>query len=301
MLFEGKLTSCLHIHGDDALRYLDSQMTVSIPEPESRQWRYGLILDTRGKIAADLNVYAQSPESLLVWSQYCPTEILTEAITHHIVADNVEVTDLGDSMAALELVGDLDTIDLPEDLRVYVLEDVNETDDAISIKGNLGGQDQLLFIAPIEIISQIKFQLSVNAGIEEAHPFNSNERELLRIHAGQVAIPKDLSSKNIPQEAKLETHAIDFKKGCFPGQELMAHFRKTGKLTKQLLKFEIEDPKEIDLPSPIYADTLQVGTLSSLAHSDHNSYGLGMLRMRALEKALHVKSGGADIPLKIIS
>src|SRR5262249_53890961 len=53
------------------------------------------------------------------------------------------------------------------------------------------------------------------------------ELEVLRIRAGTPRFGKEIDDRVLPAEAGLDARAIDFEKGCYPGQEPIArqHYR----------------------------------------------------------------------------
>jgi folate-binding Fe-S cluster repair protein YgfZ len=44
-----------------------------------------------------------------------------------------------------------------------------------------------------------------------------------------------------PQEAGLESRAMDFSKGCYIGQEVLSRIKSTGRMPRKLVRFQLED------------------------------------------------------------
>ncbi len=78
-----------------------------------------------------------------------------------------------------------------------------------------------------------------------------------------------------------ELGGIDWKKGCYIGQELTARTKYRGLIKKRLMPVEVDGP----MPAPgteITFDGKEAGEM----RSGHGSHGLALLRLEAVEKAL---------------
>jgi tRNA-modifying protein YgfZ len=93
-----------------------------------------------------------------------------------------------------------------------------------------------------------------------------------------------------------QLHGVDFKKGCYVGQEVVArvHFRKSAR--KRIVKVHFEGPAPAP-GTPLTAGEINVGLVGSIAGSE----GLAQLRLDFLEQAqaagTTVKAG--DVPVAI--
>ena len=303
-VFHGPSASCFHLSGDDASRYLQNQMTVNIPEPEKHAWTYGLWLNQNGRVLADSFVYAQAEDSCLVWSYDCPAKILGKTISRNIVADDVEVQDLREELSFTMLAGP-ECLPIAEHIGYPVPESTNvsETEDCFQYRCLLAGAPALVFIGPKPFHNRLHASLKRSFPELDALPFDHEMRHCLRAEAGIPAIPQDIGERNLPQEGHYEEHAIDFGKGCFPGQEIMASFRKSGRLSKALFRFRIAmGTIPSSTPVEIYAGKLAVGTLTTLASDGVNRFGLGLLRLRAADRRLYIKGQDEqEIPIHIMS
>jgi folate-binding protein YgfZ len=111
------------------------------------------------------------------------------------------------------------------------------------------------------------------------------EIEATRIEVGEPIMGVDLTDKTIPQEGIEVAAAVDFTKGCYLGQELVARIESRGHVNRRLTGLVFEGS---DLP-PIQTDVLVadkvVGTLTSAAWSFTlaKPVALGMIRFEATE------------------
>jgi folate-binding protein YgfZ len=121
-------------------------------------------------------------------------------------------------------------------------------------------------------------------GVEEG---SMEQYETLRIAAGEPRWGVDVDEGTIPQEAGLEEVAVDFTKGCYLGQELVARIDSRGHVNR-LLRI-LEFPETIpERGSPITSGDREVGALTSVA----GNLGLAMVR-REVAVGDEVSVGGA--------
>ncbi|MGE4480371.1 YgfZ/GcvT domain-containing protein [Acidocella sp.] len=116
-------------------------------------------------------------------------------------------------------------------------------------------------------------------------PCNATEQDYAahRIALGLPDGPPDLEpDKTLLLEAGFdELGGVDWKKGCYMGQELTARTKHRGLIKRRLMPVKLERPG-IPAGTPILADGNDVGTL----RSSENLQGLATLRLDALEKPL---------------
>lgn len=102
----------------------------------------------------------------------------------------------------------------------------------------------------------------------------SEERyERLRIGAGEPAWGVDVGEGAIPQESGLVDVSVDFDKGCFLGQELVARIdSRGGQAPRRLMSIDSDDDL---LPgSPVMSGGEEVGAVTSAI----GGHGLGMIK-----------------------
>ena len=72
----------------------------------------------------------------------------------------------------------------------------------------------------------------LDAGLEPT--VSDDELELMRIRAGTPRFGRELDDRVLPAEAGLDARAIDFAKGCYPGQEPVARQHYRGRVNRSL-------------------------------------------------------------------
>jgi folate-binding protein YgfZ len=100
-----------------------------------------------------------------------------------------------------------------------------------------------------------------------ARPAGMLAATAVRIEAGEAVVGADLDDTTIPQEGGVVADAVDFTKGCFLGQELVARIDSRGRVNRHLRGIVVE----ADVLPPPGAEIVSagnvVGALSSVAES----------------------------------
>jgi folate-binding protein YgfZ len=112
----------------------------------------------------------------------------------------------------------------------------------------------------------------------EGDEVGADELELLRILARTPRSGYEIDERILPAEAGLtETH-VDFKKGCYPGQEPIARLHYRGHANRGLRLLALAEPPERE--SEVVHDGKAVGRITSAAPSpEHGAVALAYVRV----------------------
>jgi len=110
-----------------------------------------------------------------------------------------------------------------------------------------------------------------------------DELERLRIRAGRAAWGKEVDDRVLPAEAGLTERAVDFAKGCYPGQEPIARLHYRGHANRGLRVLSLADLPEPD--TEIVYDGKKVGRITSAAASEGGAVALAYVRREVPDDA----------------
>jgi aminomethyltransferase len=135
-----------------------------------------------------------------------------------------------------------------------------------------------------------------------AKPVGTEALEKFRIMIGFPKYGTDIGERDLPQETE-QTHALNFSKGCYIGQEIVERIRSRGAVHRKFHGFLLEG----DLPergTKLQADGKDVGEITSVGsiptHNGDRSVALGYIRREALERQARITySGGEAKPSQI--
>jgi hypothetical protein len=91
----------------------------------------------------------------------------------------------------------------------------------------------------------------------------ADELELLRIRAGTPRFGREIDDRVLPAEAGLERRAVDFGKGCYPGQEPIARQHYRGRVNRELRVLEVEGDELPGYDAELEHDGKVVGRVTS--------------------------------------
>ena len=127
---------------------------------------------------------------------------------------------------------------------------------------------------------------------------SSDEYESLRIASGEPLWDVDIDSSTMPHETDLVDVTVDFDKGCYLGQELVARVDSRGGNAPRRLRLLIPGDGVLVTGCPVVAPDGEVGVVTSASES----LGMGRLK-RSAEVGDRVLVGGvtatvAPVPRK---
>ena len=123
----------------------------------------------------------------------------------------------------------------------------------------------------------------LDAGLEPT--VGEDELELLRIRAGTPRWGREIDDRVLPAEAGLEARAIDFAKGCYPGQEPVARQHYRGRVNRALRTLILDGP---DLPADdaeLVYDGKVVGRVTSAVRDGERVVALAYVRVEVPREA----------------
>jgi folate-binding protein YgfZ len=112
-----------------------------------------------------------------------------------------------------------------------------------------------------------------------------DELELLRIKAGTPRLGREIDDRVLPAEAGLDIRAVDFEKGCYPGQEPIARQHYRGRVNRTLRVLELEGEELPDYDAELSYEGKAVGRVTSAARDNGRVVGLGYVRVEVPREA----------------
>jgi folate-binding protein YgfZ len=108
---------------------------------------------------------------------------------------------------------------------------------------------------------------------------DGEELERLRIRAGTPRFGHELDDRVLPAEAGLDERAIDFEKGCYPGQEPIARQHYRGRVNRTLRVLRIEGGEIPEYDAELTHEGKAVGRITSAVRDGADVVALGYVRI----------------------
>ncbi len=134
-------------------------------------------------------------------------------------------------------------------------------------------------------------------------PMGEETYETLRIESGWPVYGKDFDEEINPHEANMRPF-INFDKGCYIGQEVVARLDTYEKVQKYLMGIVLEGETQPNRKDSIFIDDKEVGYITSVTHSfdSGKNIALGSVRTKFIkeEAKLQVRSGEKEISGRLV-
>jgi|GEM_PF-156675 len=239
---------------------------------------YGLWLDRKGRILGDGFVLRADEERFFICSYETSAANLRTHLESFIIADEVEVFDETSGVFGLTLF-------------------LDEAEESVPDLGSAGyafysrrAEPAVDWVGPAGVRAELLARLNPSAELSR------QEVERQRILRKVPAVPRDLGSRDLPQEggAEFERVAVSYTKGCYLGQEVMSRLRAMGRVRRSLALVRAEGAAPSELPASLYFGEKRVGELRSAvaAESSGGFIGLALVSLHGLP------AGSAQLSLR---
>ena len=227
----------LEIHGPDAVRYLNGQVTqdVRLLAQEPTTALPAGVTDAKGRLQGYVTLYQISDSPLTLWVE-APLElrdILFARLSRYLIADDAEIEDRSDDYRLLHCMGD-----------------TPEPGDFLHARYGVPGYDRWM---------------QAGAAIAPSAFLPQERVEAIRVENGMPLWGRELVEGILPPEAGLDRWAISYQKGCYIGQEVISRIKSAGKVNRQLFLFHLENAGILDGATLLDEAGTEVGTLTSIA------------------------------------
>ena len=272
----------LRLTGEDRAIYLHRIISNDVEGLRIGEGNYATILTNRGKLLADMSVYVLE-EAIAIETSAETTQILTQELDKYLIADDVVIEDVTDKTGLIgvhgpksaDLIRNAFGIDVDGRREHHTVSHRVEDKWIVCIRANETGEiGYNLYTASASM--EWLWDATLTKGRElGAYPVGLTALNSLRIEAGVPQYGAELSDSIIPLEAELE-NALDFEKGCYIGQEIVARMKYRGHPNRLLRGFKIGHDIPPEQGSPIFSGEKEVGWITSAIYSPTLGETIGM-------------------------
>jgi folate-binding protein YgfZ len=254
--------SLLRLTGKDPVGMLNAVLTNDVPAQRDRG-AYAMLLNPKGRVQTDLRIVKAKGE-ILVDTEPEGAEATKEILSRYAPFSRVKLEELSDR-TVLGLYGPraAELLELP-DLAEHEAKGAEIGGASVLVVGvavPIGGYD---LIGPSDALNKVNEYL-IGCGAVHA---DYAAYETARIASGIPRFGADITPDNFPGESgNVLERAVNFGKGCYPGQETVARMHYRGSPNKKLCRFELE-PGPMEPPEPgdeiLQGDKELAGPISSV-------------------------------------
>jgi folate-binding protein YgfZ len=282
----------LSVRGDDGRAFLHAQLTNDVTHLTADRARLAGWCSAKGRLLADLLLLEHDGGFLLVLARDLAAPI-AKRLSMFVLRSKVKVADASDQLHVIGLWGG----ECRTKLAALGLQAPAE-DSAVTHAAGLCavrlGAEQYLLIAPAAERARIDAQLDVRPSAEEAW-------SLLEIRAGRPLVTLATQEAFVPQMINLQAiGGVDFKKGCYPGQEIVARAQYRGQVKRRMVRVRAPRGIELRAGQDLYSDDnadQPSGTVVNVAPGEAGTELLAVVQIASIETGatLRVAPGGAAL------
>ena len=269
--------SVLKASGPTIRDYLQGQITQDINKLTDQQAIHTALLSPQGKAVSELFIIAGHDEELLLLTPSSHAEASVARLRqftlgHQLRMGIVQTLAIYD-MHGSDLSGTMQTLDLALPEQGWLSCSKKTDGDTFCLTMQNTPQSYWLIGNCSELDQQTNSSQSAN----------NDEAEALRILQGFPRFGMEWDERLHPLNANLiEFDGVDFKKGCYVGQEVTSRMHWRGGIKKKLYRVQI-DGRPVALPCPIRSSA-NIGELRSAAIDERGEcFGIALLPVEVVE------------------
>jgi len=241
--------------GEDRVRLLHAMTTNHIQQLQPGQGCYAFFLTAQGRILADANVFIL-PDRILLDVEPELRQTLYQHLDKFIIADDVTLEDASESLTAMGVEGpraaeELVAMGAPIPEAPYSHLDWNGR---IVARVSATGEPGFRIFAP------------ANQAAREFTPVDAESVRVVRLEHARPRYGEDIFDTTLPQETQ-QSHALNFNKGCYIGQEIVERIRSRGHINRLLVGLRIDASQAPAAGARLTAGGAEVGEITSAAFS----------------------------------
>jgi folate-binding protein YgfZ len=278
----------IRAQGEDAEDYLQSQWSIDLRKMEEGGVRFGLRLSLKGKVLAGAYLIRLEEEEFLLIAENMPLGALLEMLEENVVADEVEFSDESENWEFFSLkISDPDSFAGKFGSAILTQSKFSNLEDGLFFADDrLSGDGYCALVQKGSVAID-----KIREGLEE---ISESEYDFQRIKGRKYSIPAEVGTDDLPQEAGLEKSFVDFNKGCYLGQEVMARLHAMGKVQRGIIPVRGENEIQTlpSLPAAVMFEKKAVGHLKSLVRHEDEWVGVAKIHLKAKEQ---LNESGLDL------
>lgn len=309
-LLESHHRGTLVVTGRDRLDFLNRMLTQELRSLTAGRCRESFWLNRKGRIDADMLV-VETGDRTLIDLDWVAAAGACEALRHFLFAEEAVIEDHSSSTVRLSLHGPR----AGDALERAGCEGAAKLTPGEAIVGSIEGV--AVTVARRDQCARPGFELFADAAqapiIWEAlaaasRPVGWDAYNTARIEGGTPLFRVDFGADSLPHETGVIATRVNFRKGCYLGQEIVARMESLGAPKQQVVAFRVQGDQGpiagAQLRRPTEPMATPIGVVTSSAGSPLAGAILGFATVRsALAEAgtrLVAHAGGEAIEIEIV-
>ena len=285
----------IEVHGKDAEDFLQNQLTNDISRVTEDTHQLSAWCNPKGRVIATFRIFKRANNYYLSLSADL-VELVIKKLRMFVMMSDVTIEDMSKSLIHFGYAGEL----AEQELQHIVCDgcvpaEANQTlqQDTLSILRLPGITPRFEVFGELADAKNLWERCNVRAA-----PVSSSGWDYLNIVAGLPVVNEASSTAWIPQMLNLQViDGVDFNKGCFPGQEIVARLKYLGKNKRRMYRLEINRDELPEVGQEIYAEgesTYAGKILTMVINPVGKVEALAVMKIALVDKKLSLNKSEKD-------
>lgn len=261
--------SLIRFSGEDAKTFLQSQFTCDIREINPHKAQYGSYCTPKGRILATFLLWQQGDDFLMQLPASLAAAI-QKRLSIYVLRAKVTITDASDDWIRVGIAG-------PR--AIALLDTVTGTSSSFSQSLQVMHDNEISKL----YLSQQRIELITTPGnapelwnrlSQHAKNIGAGCWDWLTITSGIPVILPETQEMFLPQMVNLDAiGGVSFKKGCYPGQEIVARTQYLGKLKRRMFLAHINTAQTVTAGDALYSSDMKDQSSGNIVNAASSPQG----------------------------
>jgi tRNA-modifying protein YgfZ len=225
----------LAVRGPDAAQFLNAQVTVDVAAIDATRWQLGAYCSVKGRVAALFEMWRTDDGFCLS----LPSEIvetLRSRLARFVLRSKVQLENVTDQWRAFGLTGPgieqaLQSAGLPCPEEPWTSRPLSDGGRLVRVPPSPRAGARLMLLAPVATTASYQQRLAAVSPVDPGVWWWS------KVDAGLPDVFTVTQERFLPQMLNLDVlGGVHFRKGCYPGQEVVARSQYLGKLRRRMVR-----------------------------------------------------------------
>jgi hypothetical protein len=293
----------IKVSGNDAEKFLQGQFTNDVRQVNTTQSQLSAWCSSKGRILVNFRLLQRDDNAYYLLMPQANVEATLKRLPMYVLRSQVKLENVSDVLSCIGVAGTHSTQLLGSCLRGSLPSAVNDTltTGLVTVLHIHGPTARYIVLSEEVPTLQTLWQGLVAGGV---YPVGMEAWELLDILAGVPTILPPLVDEFVPQMVNYQAlGGVNFKKGCYSGQEIVARMQYLGTLKRRMYLLKIDT---ILIPPPgenlyVSNETQSVGQIvNAQLHPDGGVIALAVISISHAEnEVVHLHSQAGEF-LKLL-
>jgi folate-binding protein YgfZ len=205
--------------GEDAAKFLHGQLTHDVVLLDASHARLASFCSPKGRMLASFVVFKRSAEEVLLVCDAALLPAMLKRLSMFVMRAKAKLSDASGEVAVWGLAGSAVPSDLPTDAWSLM----SDTDGARVIR-----------LYPGEGVARALWVAATDVPAPKGPALSADSWAWLEVMSGVAPVTAPITEAFVPQMLNHESvGGVNFKKGCYPGQEVVARSQFRGSLKRR--------------------------------------------------------------------